>query len=190
MILSCSDKLIGSWWNKGKTCSMRKKNKRDIRFANTVWRNNLDSLIAFRVSVSIYLSVLHDSDVSFPVLYVNKRAQSPGLFPLTIRERNVSRFKSNKVIGCLVCSSFLKIVSSSGKFAALQNNLFADFFFFWSRWCKIFPRILEIFVFLSTTLYCEREIALLVVGHRKTTKESQLSNFQWYFVKKIFLIAM
>lgn len=139
MILSCSDKLIGSWWNKGKTCSMRKKNKRDIRFANTVWRNNLDSLIAFRVSVSIYLSVLHDSDVSFPVLYVNKRAQSPGLFPLTIRERNVSRFKSNKVIGCLVCSSFLKIVSSSGKFAALQNNLFADFFFFEVVDVKFFP---------------------------------------------------
>lgn len=129
MIVSCSDKLIGSWWKKGKTCSMRKKkkSKRDICFANTVWRNNLDSLIAFRVSVSIYLSVLHDSDVSFPVLYVNKRAQSPGLFPLTIRERNVSRFKSNKVIGYLVCLSFLKIVSSSGKFCKTISLLI--FFF-------------------------------------------------------------
>ena len=113
MIVSCFDKLIGSWRIKRIRCEKERarkrerererEDKRDIRFANIVWRNNLDSLIASRVSVSIYLSVLHDfSDVSFSVSYVNERAQSPGLFPLTIRERNVSRFKSNKVIGYLL----------------------------------------------------------------------------------------
>lgn len=136
MIVSCFDKLIGSWrikrvrWEKER--ERERKDKRDIRFANIVWRNNLDSLIASRVSVSIYLSVLHDfSDVSFSVSYVNERAQSPGLFPLTIRERNVSRFKSNKVIGYLVCSSFLKIVSCPGKFVASPGaKQFLRWFFF------------------------------------------------------------
>lgn len=137
MIVSCFDKLIGSWrikrvrWEKER--ERERKDKRDIRFANIVWRNNLDSLIASRVSVSIYLSVLHDfSDVSFSVSYVNERAQSPGLFPLTIRERNVSRFKSNKVIGYLVCSSFLKIVSCPDKFfvASPGAKQFLRWFFF------------------------------------------------------------
>lgn len=160
----------------------KKKDKRDIRFANIVWRNNLDSLIASRVSVSIYLSVLHNfSGVSFSVLYVNERAQSPGLFPLTIRERNVSRFKSNKVIGYLICWSFLKIVSCPGKFVASPGakQFLRLFFFFLKLGYKIFlNRDVKFFLCLNTILYYKNVIGCCC---RKTTRKNRsflILNFQ------------